>query len=192
MGLVNSGPGPGARGPGPGAVLSGRPAPGSALPSRRSGATLRDASAFAAAAPPPPRRRRRRLQRRGEGSQDGRGSRGARAGEPPAHRRPTPGDRCRRPDGGPQSADAEVVEAEAGGRGGPELVSRGLRGLRGARAGEPPAHSRLTPGDRCRRPDGGPQSADDEVVEASEPPRAPQPDTRQSVPEAGQRPAECG
>jgi len=33
------------------------------------------------------------------------------AASPPAHRRPTPGDRCRRPDGGPQSADDEVVEA---------------------------------------------------------------------------------
>ena len=54
------------------------------------------------------------------------------------------------------------------------------------------AARRPTPG-RSRTPDGGPQSADDEVVEASEPPPwapAPQPDTR-SEPDAGRRPAEC-
>ena len=44
MGLVSAGPGPGA-------VLSGGPAPGSARPSRWSGAISRDARAFAAAAP---------------------------------------------------------------------------------------------------------------------------------------------
>ena len=48
-------------------------------------------------------------------------------------------------------------------------------GGRGARVGAPPAHRRPTPGDRCRRPDCGPQtrSADDEVVEAASEPPAP-------------------
>ena len=69
-------------------------------------------------------------------------------------RRPTPaGGRSRTPDGGPQSAADEVVEAS-----------------------EPPGppHRRPTrTPDRSRTQDGSPPSADDEVVEASEPSESP-------------------
>ena len=107
---------------------------------------------------------------------------------PPPHRGGSGGGGC---SGGGRGARA------AGGRGEPGLVSPprtaarhpaiGAGGRTAARRlgvrmmklskppASPPAHRRPTPGDRCRRPDGGPQtpSADDEVVEAASEPPAP-------------------
>jgi hypothetical protein len=172
MGLVNSGPWPGTRGPWPGTR---GPWPVARGPGPRG-----PGSVFQAA-----RHRDRPFPREGQAP-----SRGTPVLSPPPHRGGGSG-------GGGCSGGGRGARA-AGGRGEPGLVSPprtaarhpaiGAGGRTAARRlgvrmmklskppASPPAHRRPTPGDRCRRPDGGPQtpSADDEVVEAaSEPPAAP-------------------
>ncbi len=103
------------------------------------------------------------------------------SGELPARQRPTPG-RSRMKDGGQQSADDGVVESgeltlyaphpagagclTAACRVQMMELSKPASSLR-SESSELPAGRRPTPG-RSRMPDGGPQSADDGIVESGE------------------------
>jgi len=72
----------------------------------------------------------------------------------------------------PASPPRTAAQHPAIGAGG-QTAARRVRMMKLSKPASPPAHRRPTPGDRCRRPDGGPQSADDEVVEAASEPPAP-------------------
>jgi len=105
--------------------------------------------------------------------------------KPAAGRRPA---ECRRWCSRSQRASPRAAALHPAGAG-CRMAARRVQRMLSSEPASLPTRRSPAPG-RGRLPDGGPQSAEDGVVGASEPPRAPQPCNRQK-PIAGLRPVEC-